>query len=98
VYSDAIDKEYAEKYGDFKTWGNHAEFWDVLSKKYRYLQDEEYFHYPRGRITYDNVNDKFHIYLNPKLNTPKILEMIFQQFDLTGGNYIVDVTDEHYQL
>lgn len=98
IYSDSVDNEIAEEYGEFKTWGNHSDFWDVLSKKYPRFQYMEYYECPRGRVTYNYVKNKFHIYLNPRLNNMDILEKIIHEYNLDGLSYIVDDTDEHYQI
>jgi len=98
LLADSIDINDAEKYGDYKTWGNHSIFWDNLSKIHPELRHIEYFYCPRGRVTYNHNQDKYYIYLNPKLNTKSIINMILHKFDLIGLDYIIDDTDEHYQL
>jgi hypothetical protein len=98
IVSDTVGWEEAEVYGKFRTWGSHADFWDRMSKKDARLGLDEYFEYPRGRVNYDAVEDKFHIYLCPVLNNEKILGMIIKQFELNDMQYLVDDTDEHYQL
>lgn len=98
LYGDAMEIENAEKYGDFRTWGNHSEFWDVLSEKHPRFRRVEYFKCPRGRVTYNSIKNQFHIYLNRKLNNDTVLGKIVQEFNLDGCNYVVDDTDEHYRL
>lgn len=98
IYSDSMEVDAADKYGEFKTWGNHSEFWDTLGEKHPRFRRIQYFKCPRGRVTYNFVKDKFFIYLNPKLNNELVLEKIVQEFNLDGCNYVVDDTDEHYRL
>lgn len=97
VFGDSIENNKAETYGDFKTWGNHSNYWDTLSNKYLHLKYMEYFDCPRGRVTYNTITKKYYIYLNPKLNNASVLEKIVNEFDLNGLDYTVDDTDEHYQ-
>lgn len=98
ILADAVDIASAEKYGEFRTWGNHAIYWDSLSKTHPEFRNIEYIRCLRGRITYNFNLNKFYIYLNPKLNNIRILRMILHEFDLNELDYIVDDTDEHYQL
>lgn len=97
IFADSVEVNSAEKYGEFKTWGNHSIFWDNLSKRHPELRYVEYFTCPRGRVTYNFNLNKFFIYLNPKLNNAKVLNMILQEFDLNGLDYSTDDSDEHYQ-
>ena len=98
ILSDSMTVNSAEKYGDFKTWGDHSKFWDSLSKRYRALRNIEYFNCPRGRVTYNYTNDHYYIYLNKKLNRESIISMILKEYRIDNGNYTVDDTDEHYQI
>lgn len=97
IISDSVNWDQAEKYGDFKTWGSHYNFWDVLSDANWEFRELDYNYFPRGRVTYNFVQDKYYIYLNPKLNKEKILAKIIKEYDLSGLNYVVDDKDEHYQ-
>ena len=97
VYSDAVDFDQAENYGDFKTWGSHWQFWDKLARKNYEFADMEYNYFPRGRVTYNFVKDIYYLYLNPKLNKEKIVVLIAAEFNLIGLNYVIDTKDEHYK-
>lgn len=97
IYSDSVNWDKAEDYGDFKTWGSHYGFWDALSRTNWEFQELDYNYFPRGRVTYNFVKDIYYIYLNPKLKSKTILPKIIEEFDLNGLNYVVDDKDEHYQ-
>jgi len=97
IYSDSVKIDEAELYGNFKTWGSHYEFWDVLSENNEKLKYLDYNYYPRGRVTYNYIKDEYYIYLNSKLNNQAILEKISEEFNLSDKNYIIDDKDEHYQ-
>ena len=98
VLSDSVEINRGEVYGDFRTWGNHSTFWDHLSKIHPELREMEYFLCPRGRVTYNSVLDKFYVYLNSDLNNKKVVDLILQEYDIVGRDYITDDTDEHYQI
>lgn len=97
IHSDSVVWDRAEKYGNFKTWGSHFAFWDVLSDTNWEFRELDYNHFPRGRVTYNFKERIYYIYLNPTLNQDKILEKVIEAFDLSGLNYVVDDKDEHYQ-
>ena len=44
------------------------------------------------------LKDMYYIYLNSSLNTENIIKKIIKEFQLEGLNYVVDDTDEHYQI
>lgn len=56
------------------------------------------FNFPRGRIIYNTIKEIFYVYLNPILNTPKIVTQVIQEFNLNGCNYLIDDTDVHYKF
>ena len=96
IYSDSVNSDSAEKYGDFKTWGSHDKFWSSLPLKVR--KNCEYTQCPRGRVTYNFVNNEYLIYLNPRINNPELIEKLVEEYNLSGLLYYVDDTDEHYQI
>ena len=98
IISDSVPSFQAQRFGDFKTFGDHSKFWDKLAKKLRVLEEQEYFCCPRGRVTYNYKKDIYYIYLNSSLNNETILKKIIKEFQLEGLNYVVDDTDEHYQI
>lgn len=98
VLSDSVEINRGEVYGDFRTWGDHSTFWDRLSEIHPELWEMEYFLCPRGRVTYNAVLDKYYVYLNANLNTKKVVDLILQEYDLVDLNYVIDDTDEHYQI
>jgi len=71
ILADGVDICNAEKYGEFRTWGDHSVFWDNLSKKHHEYRQIEYFTCPRGRVTYNFNLNRFYIYLNKKINNKK---------------------------
>lgn len=56
---------------------------------------DDYSYYPRGRVLYDNLNKKFLVYIDRKLNNLIIKETILKEYNLK--NYKVNfLFDEHY--
>lgn len=97
IVSDSVTCEKAESYGEFKTWGSHSSFWDRIPKGLRTPPYAEYTQCLRGRVTFHQAENRYLIYLHPKLDREKILEQIMREFHLAGCDYTVDSTDEHYR-
>lgn len=97
IFSDSISSEKANNYGEFKNWGSHSKFWDLLSSQYPYFKKIEYYICPRGRVSYNTKQKTYVIFLNEKLNSDFIVKQIIVEFNLQGSNYIIDDNDEHYQ-
>ena len=96
--------EAAEPYGDFLTFaGGHYEVWEG----WRTLRDPEaalralvrtfeYEDWPRGRIVFDRVKERFVLYADRKLMLPDTITQIQARFALSPDKTIVE-TDFHYQ-
>ena len=98
----ALDR--AEPYGDCLTFGpGHYEIWQGWRRS-RELDAEaravvrayEYEDWPRGRIVFDRVQDRFILYCDRKLMRPETVEGIQQRFQLVARRTAVDA-DFHYQ-
>ena len=58
--------------------------------------DDDYGHYPRGRVIYNNKTNEFIIYLDKSLiNKKEVIEQIMYLYRLKNQNTLVK-TDEHY--
>lgn len=73
---------------------NHELTWKELH------QNKPFNYYPRGRV--DIQNGVARIFINPNLNTPKIISLIKDEFNLTEMNGIKKVkvlvdNSEHYR-
>ena len=96
--------EAAEPYGDFLTFaGGHYEVWEG----WRNIKDHdpalrtvvrtfEYEDWPRGRIVFDRVKERFVLYADRKLMLPDTITQIQARFALSPDKTIVE-TDFHYQ-
>ena len=96
--------EDAEPFGDFLTFGpGHYEIW----KRWRASPDTdaalrivvrtyEYEDWPRGRIVYDTSRERFTLYADRKLMTPKTITHIRSYFSLPPDRTVVE-SDFHYQ-
>jgi len=99
IYSDATTVRNAEAYNNKYTYGVHYDFYyDELAKYYDmpWLNDVDYDYYPRGRVIFDKDENKYILYIDPVLNTPKYISMIADEFGLHNGGFYVDTDDEHY--
>ena len=102
---DSVQTDYAERYGDFQTYGAHAEYWDKLaampphwlkSRGLWMIRSTEYDEWPRGRVVFNRETDRFTLYADSKLQTPTIIWEIRRWFHLPADR--LDVRrDEHYR-
>ena len=61
-----------------------------------FLHLEDYGHYPRGRVIYNNKTNEFYVYIDKSLlNNKEILEQVQTKFWLICFNTVVK-SDEHY--
>jgi hypothetical protein len=102
---DSVPVTGAESYGDFRTHGGHYEFWSKLAAMSvsELLQSgfpdvvkwSEYEEWPRGRVVFHVLSNRFVIYADRKLRNPKIVQQIMQRFSLPSDR--TDVRgDSHY--
>lgn len=73
---------------------NHEQTWATLH------QNKPFDYYPRGRV--DIQNGVARIFINPNLNTPRILDLIKNEFNLNERNGIKKIkvlidNSEHYK-
>lgn len=58
--------------------------------------DDDYGHYPRGRVIYNNRTNEFYLYIDKDYKkNKKVIENVMKLFNLCSYNTIVK-TDEHY--
>ena len=94
----------AEPYGDFLVYGpGHYEIWEKWRKKTNpemltriIARQWEYEDWPRGRVLFDKMNDRFLVYADPKLMHPETLTYIQNHFRLPEMRLMID-GDHHYQ-
>jgi hypothetical protein len=86
------DVEYTSKSGENF---NHQMEWVKLDKKI--TQGRKYNYLPRGRV--EVKNNKVSIFLNPNINTERIIQTIIRDFDLSGIEDIKVQSDgsKHYK-
>lgn len=67
-----------------------------LFKSINLDEDDDYGHYPRGRVIYNNMNNEFYIYVDKSLyGNEEIIKEIKKYYNLSGSNVRVR-KDEHY--
>ena len=102
---DCVPMAKGEPYGEFLNHGSHYDYWIKLASmsagelSERIMPDvarwTEYEEWPRGRIVYHCPTNRFILYADRKLQTPKIIQEIIQQFSLPADR--TDVRgDAHY--
>lgn len=57
--------------------------------------DDDYGHYPRGRVIYNNKTNEYYVYVDKTLRNKEIIEMVMNKFNLYKVNVVVK-TDSHY--
>lgn len=94
----------AEPYGDFLTFGSgHYEVWSrwrsdkTLDRDVLVLvRTDEYEDWPRGRVVFDGVKQRFVIYADRKLLTVDRVAAITERFGI-DPTAVVTHTDFHYR-
>ena len=61
------------------------------------LLDDDYGHYPRGRVIYSNIDRMFYIYIDKSLNKENIKKMIIEEYHLEDRPHIFKY-DSHYSF
>ena len=96
--------EAAEPYGDYLTFPDrHYEVWDqwrTVKESDPLLQAVvttfEYEDWPRDRIVFDELEDRFVLYADRKLMRPRTIAQIQKRFSILAEQTTVE-TDFHYQ-
>ena len=58
--------------------------------------DDDYGHYPRGRVIYNNKTNEYYIYIDKSFkNNKEIIDIIMKEFNLYKLNVLIKI-DEHY--
>jgi hypothetical protein len=97
----------AERYGDCLTHaaGHYERWqeWQALSEKVlasagypSLLRSTEYDEWPRGRIVYEIVSNRFVLYADRRLRKPQIIDALIMAFGLIGVEVAVR-SDAHYR-
>ena len=94
----------AEAYGDCLTYGpGHYQIWqgwrrsrELDAAERAVVRAYEYEDWPRGRIVFNQVQDRFILYSDRKLMHPATIEGIQQRFKLPAGRIAIEA-DFHYQ-
>jgi hypothetical protein len=96
--------EQAEPYGDFLTYGpGHYDVWTAWRRNKTIDADHralvrscEYEDWPRGRIVFDRLKDRFILYADRKLMAVETIGRIHEHFHLPADRTWVE-GDFHYQ-
>ena len=57
---------------------------------------DDYGHYPRGRVIYNNMTNEYYVYMDKSLHgNNKIIDMVLNKFNLYKPNVVIK-TDSHY--
>lgn len=89
AYNEKVDS-FDVKLRTFDSVMSHFVFFDTLGI------DDDYGHYPRGRVLYDNLNKIYKIFIDRDLNKPIFKDKIIQAFHLEGKkNHFL--FDSHYR-
>ena len=90
----------AVPYGDFLIHDKgHVDFWEEMKLKTGFpsiFHKFEYDEVPRGRVAYNTIEKRFHIYADRKLLKKSIMQKIISEFGLSEQTYIIK-TDGHYK-
>lgn len=94
----------AEPYGDFLTYGpGHYEIWDGWRKSRglsaparSVVRAYEYEDWPRGRVVFDKINDRFVLYVDRQLMDAAQIAEICHRFNIPQTRTRVE-RDAHYQ-
>ena len=97
----------AETYGDFATHAKgHYRYWEALKRrgagslKRSGIPEApawyEYEEFPRGRVVYNRLTERFVVYIDVKLNRLPFIQLIEFVFGLGDGTYEI-AGDEHYR-
>ena len=88
---------YKERADDFDA---DRRYFDVGLSHFLFFEslgiDDDYGHYPRGRVIYDNLNCRFLVYLDRSLLEKKKEELIIKEFKLENMR-VRFLLDEHYE-
>ena len=98
LYIESIPMSESEDWDDFKTYPNgHMEYWSVLTKRLNLSSCLSYDFYPRGRVSYAKVQDKYMLYLDRCLiKNRQTIRLIKRELGLLK-QWVELSTDEHYQ-
>jgi len=97
----------AEAYGDFATHAKgHYRYWEALKRRGSASLKRsgipeapawyEYEEFPRGRVVYNRLTERFVVYIDAKLNRPPFIQLIEFVFGVRVGAYDI-AGDEHYR-
>ena len=107
LVAEGLHLDQAERYGEHLTHpGGHYDHWTLLAARGgRWLQangypDEiavhDYEDFPRGRVVYNLADDRFVIYVDPRLRSRAFIARLVERFGLGGKTVIVEL-DAHYR-
>jgi hypothetical protein len=107
LVAESLHLDRAEHYGEHLTHpGGHSDHWTMLATRgRRWLQangypDEiavyDYEDFPRGRVVYNLTDDRFVLYVDPRLRRPASIARLVERFGLSGKTVIVQL-DAHYR-
>jgi hypothetical protein len=98
LYIESMPMSEGEDWGDFKTYpSGHMEYWLVLTKQLNLSSCLSYDFYPRGRVSYAKVQDKYLLYIDRCLvKNRQTVRLIKRELCLLKERVELS-TDEHYQ-
>ena len=96
VLASAVGLEDAERSGAFfDSPDNHVDVWPRIQRQRPELDGVEYFAIPRGRVVFDQDDQRFTVYLDKVLMKPAVQDKVRAAFSLpeSGTRFERDV---HY--
>jgi len=92
----------AEEYGDFLTCPHgHCDVWEYWRRELApgriagVLRDSEYEEWPRGRVVFDAVRNRFMVYADSQIFKQELQERVLERFGIPSKRALF-LRDEHY--
>lgn len=95
IASNDVPVRDGESYGDFVNYSSHWDLWKAIQRVHPELRKYDYADFPRGRIVYNKKENKYIMYLDPKLKKTEYINLIKSRYNLRAGSYHFG-NDEHY--
>jgi hypothetical protein len=105
MLADGCDLAEAEPYGDCLTFGpGHSEIWNKWRRSgppsnralMTIIRDDEYEDWPRGRIVFDRIADRFMLYADRRITAEGLTAKVAQYFCLPADRTVIQY-DLHYR-
>lgn len=87
----------AECWGQYRNAVGHEDYWTDLRRVGKVPAELAYDEAPRGRVVYDTIHDRFHLYADRCiLDRPLWVQRVLARLNLSGVPVEIDA-DRHYR-